>query len=78
MHSFLALPGMMQVAKRRVGIGAGDTVGRKAEIQLELAKSQLGESTKNTVGLTARESERTEGTLQLEHILAMKVGHAQI
>lgn len=57
MHRFLALPRMVEVADGGVRAGAGDAVGRQAQVELELAQRKLGERAEDAVGGAAGEAE---------------------
>ena len=78
MHRFLALPRMVEVADGGVRVGAGDAVGRQAQVELELAQRKLGERAEDAVGGAAGEAERAQRVLQLQHVVAVEVRHAQV
>ncbi len=63
---------------RRVGVGTGYAVGGKTQVQLELAQRKLGVGAEDAVGAPARESQSTQRLLQLTHVVAVKVRHAQV
>lgn len=74
----LALPYVMQAVDIGVGILERHTVGKQADIFLELLQSGLGVRTKVAVVLTAGKTQNVERPLQGLNVGAMEIGHAQI
>lgn len=76
--SFLADPGVGQVAQRRIGVGTGDAIGGQTQVQLEATERLFGVSTEDGVAGAVEEPERAQRLLQLKHVVPVEVGHAQI
>ena len=69
---------MSEVAQRRVGIGAGDSVCRKAEIRLQIAQRKLGMGAEDGVFHTAEKTQGSKRLLKLQDVMPMEVRHAQV
>ena len=61
-----------------IGVSAGYAVGGQAQVRLELAQGKLGERAEDAVDVAAGEAERGKRLLQLLHVMAVEVGHAQV
>ena len=74
----LVHPGIMKIAKDRIGVHAGDAVGNQAHVQLELAQRSFGVGAESPADAAAGEPEGAEGRLQLLDVFTGEVRGAQI
>lgn len=74
----LALPHMVQAVDVGVGVLEGHTVGKQADIFLELLQCGLGMRTKVAVVFATGKAQNVESTLQGLYVGAVKIGHAKV
>ena len=68
----------MKVADGGVRVGTCYAVGRQTQVELELAQRELGERSEDAVDGAACETQSGQRVLQLQHVVAVKVRHAQV